>query len=99
LKLVGGTLSSVTRQEQPRTGSLATGWPVRGTWAAPEAERVLTDVTQLLTATTPRAKTQRQATLTKDLAVLDAEGARADAAITKAIKALAMHATPPRPPG
>jgi hypothetical protein len=65
-------------------------------WAAPDAERVQTDVARLLSATTPQARTQAQAILTRDLSTLNAERAAIDGPIAKAIKALRMHAAPPR---
>jgi len=65
-------------------------------WAAPDAERVQTDVARLLSATTPQARTQAQAILTRDLSTLNAERAAADGPIARAIKALRMHAAPPR---
>jgi hypothetical protein len=69
------------------------------TWAAPDAQRVQDDVAALLGATTPQAKTQAQTTLTRDLAALDAERVKVNGPIGKAIKALALKATPPRLPG
>jgi hypothetical protein len=66
------------------------------TWAAPDAERVQTDVAQLLSASTPQARSSAQATLSRDLSTLNAERAAVDAPIAKAIKALRMHAAPPR---
>lgn len=69
------------------------------TWATPDAERVQEDVANLLGATTPHARAQAQAALSKDLVVLNAERTRAEAPIAKAIKALSLHATPPNLPG
>lgn len=68
-------------------------------WAAPDAERVQTDVAQLLAATTPQAKSQAQADLSKALVTLDADRTTVDGPINKAISALALHASPPRLPG
>jgi hypothetical protein len=65
-------------------------------WAAPDAERVQTDVARLLSSTTPEARSQAQAILTHDLSTLNAERAAIDGPIAKAIKALSMHAAPPR---
>jgi hypothetical protein len=64
-------------------------------WAAPNAERVQTDVAQLLSSTTPQARSNAQAALSRDLSSLNAERAAIDAPIAKAIKALRMHASPP----
>lgn len=66
------------------------------TWAAPEAQRVQTDVARLLSAATPVARSNAQAILSRDLSTLNAERAAIDAPIAKAIKALRMHASPPR---
>lgn len=69
------------------------------TWAAPDAERVQTDVAAVLQASTSRARALAQRTLSRDLTVLDAQRARADAPINRAIRALHMHTAPPRLPG
>jgi hypothetical protein len=69
------------------------------TWAAPDAERVQSDVAAVLAARTPQAKSAAQARLASDVAVLDAQRTTVDGPINKAIRALAMHATPPRLPG
>jgi hypothetical protein len=66
------------------------------TWAAPDAERVQTDVARLLSATTPQARSNAQAALSRDLSTLNAERTAIDAPIAHAIKALRMHASPPR---
>jgi hypothetical protein len=66
------------------------------TWAAPDAQRVQTDVAQLLSATTPQARSNAQAALSRDLSTLNAERTAIDAPIAHAIKALRMHASPPR---
>ncbi|HTZ90909.1 MAG TPA: hypothetical protein VMB74_00825 [Streptosporangiaceae bacterium] len=65
-------------------------------WAAPDAERVQTDVAQVLSSTTPQARSTAQATLTRDLGTLNADRAAIDAPIATAIKALSMHDSPPR---
>jgi hypothetical protein len=65
-------------------------------WAAPDAQRVQTDVANLLSSTTAQARSNAQADLSRDLASLNAERAAIDAPIAKAIKALRMHAAPPR---
>jgi hypothetical protein len=69
------------------------------TWAAPDAENVQNDVAAVLAAQTPQAKSSAQARLSRDLAVLNAERAKIDGPINKAIKSLAMHAAPPVLPG
>ncbi|HUC22423.1 MAG TPA: hypothetical protein VMA73_06915 [Streptosporangiaceae bacterium] len=66
------------------------------TWAAPDAERVQTDVAQLLSSTTPQARSNAEAALSRDLSTLNAERAKIDAPIATAIKSLRMHASPPR---
>jgi hypothetical protein len=53
----------------------------------------------VLGATTAQAKSQALATLGRDVAALDAQRAKADGPISKAIKALAVKAAPPRLPG
>jgi hypothetical protein len=68
-------------------------------WAAPNAEQVQTDVAQLLTATTPQARSAAQTALTQALAALDAVRSKVYGPMDRAIRALAMHATPPRLPG
>jgi hypothetical protein len=65
-------------------------------WAAPDAERVQTDVAQVLSASSPHARSSAQAVLSRDLSTLNAERAAIDTPIAKAIKALGMHASPPR---
>lgn len=68
-------------------------------WAAPNAEQVETDVARLLTATTPQARGKAQSALSHALAALDAQRAKVYGPINAAIRALAMHASPPRLPG
>jgi hypothetical protein len=65
-------------------------------WAAPDAERVQTDVATILQASTAQARSQAETTLATDLAALNAERAKVDGPMDKAIKALAMHASPPQ---
>lgn len=65
-------------------------------WAAPDAERVQTDVAAILQASTPQARSQAEVTLSSDLAALNTERTKVDGPMDKAIKALAMHASPPR---
>jgi hypothetical protein len=69
------------------------------TWAAPDAQRVQDDVAAVLGATTAQAKSQAHAALTRDLAALDAQRAKVDALISKAIKTTALKAALPRLPG
>jgi hypothetical protein len=68
-------------------------------WAAPNAEQVQTDVAQVLSATTPQARSRSEAALSHDLTKLDAERALVEAPVNHAIKMLAMHSSPPRLPG
>jgi hypothetical protein len=68
-------------------------------WAAPDAENVQNDVAAVLAAQTPAAKRLAQARLSHDLAILNAERAKIDGPINKAIKSLAMRAAPPNLPG
>lgn len=68
------------------------------TWAAPDAQRVQTDVANVLAAATPAARARAQTALTRDLATLNAQRAKIDALIETAIRKLAMHASPPRLP-
>ena len=66
------------------------------TWAVPDAERVQTDVAVILSSTTPQARSTAQENLSRDLNTLNAERAAIETPIAKAIKALRMHASPPR---
>jgi len=68
-------------------------------WAAPDAEQVQTDVALVLSAATPLARSRAQATLSRDLARLNAERSAADRPIELAIRSLAMRSPPPRLPG
>ncbi len=68
-------------------------------WAAPDAEQVQTDVAQVLAATSPAARTRDQAALAQAVRKLDAQRAVVDRTLTKAIKALSPHSSPPRLPG
>ena len=69
------------------------------TWAAPDAQRVQDDVAAVLSATTPQARSQAHAALSRDLAALNAQRAKVDAPISRAIRTLAMTAAPPKLPG
>lgn len=68
-------------------------------WAAPNAEQVQTDVAQVLSATSPQARSRNEAALGQALTKLDAERALVEAPVSTAIKSLAMHSSPPRLPG
>jgi hypothetical protein len=68
-------------------------------WAAPNAEQVQLDIANVLSSNTPQATSTAEAALARHLAALDAERSKVDAPIVKAIRALAMHASPPRLPG
>lgn len=68
-------------------------------WAAPDAAQVQTDVAAVLSATTAQARSQAAATLAGAVTKLDQQRASIDGPINKAIRALAMHASPPRLPG
>jgi hypothetical protein len=82
-------------------GSFGLAGSVSGlvTWAAPDAQRVQDDVAAVLSATTSQAKSHAHAALSRDLAALDAERAKVDGPINRAIRALAMRAAPPGLPG
>lgn len=72
------------------------------TWAAPDAERVQTDVAHVLaarTASSPQTAGQARAALKQALSNLDAQRSAVDAVMRSAIRSLAMHAAPPRLPG
>jgi hypothetical protein len=71
---------------------------VRGlvTWAAADAQRVQTDVAQVLSGATPQARSNADAALSRDLRTLNAERAAIDTPIARAINALHMQASPPR---
>jgi hypothetical protein len=68
-------------------------------WAAPDAETVQTDVADLLTARTAPARARAQAALTSALSVLDRQRSVIYSLINAAIKALALHTSPPKLPG
>jgi hypothetical protein len=68
-------------------------------WAAPDAERVQTDVANVLAARSPGQKASAEAALRHALATLDAQRTAAESVLDRAIKALAVHASPPRLPG
>lgn len=68
-------------------------------WAAPDAERVQTDVASVLSAHSTLARSQAQARLSTDLAALDRKRAQINAVIGKAITSLQVHQSGPRLPG
>ena len=68
-------------------------------WAEPDAANVQDDVASLLTARTPAARAAAQAALGKALAALNRQRSAVDSPVEAAIRALAMHASPPRLPG
>ncbi len=69
------------------------------TWAAPDAQRVQTDVADVLTATRPQARQAALAALQRAQARLDAQRATVYSIIETASTALSAHAAPPRLPG
>ena len=68
-------------------------------WAAPDAERVQTDVASLLSAQTTAARSQAQGRLTADLAALDSKRAQINRVINVAIRSLGVTESGPRLPG
>jgi hypothetical protein len=69
------------------------------TWAAPDAQRVQTDVARILTARDPAARAKAAAALHRDLATLDSQRSAVDAGIRPAITSLHPGSGPPRLPG
>jgi hypothetical protein len=68
-------------------------------WAAPDAQRVQTDVANVLTARSPQAKRLASAALRQAQAKLDAQRTVVDSIIESASATLSAHAAPPRLPG
>jgi hypothetical protein len=68
-------------------------------WAAPNAEKVQSDVARVLSATTPQARSQDETALSAALRKLDAERVLVERPVNGAIKTLAMHSSAPRLPG
>jgi hypothetical protein len=68
-------------------------------WAVPHAAQVQSDVAAVLAAKSPQARSQNEAALNRAVHTLDAERTAVDRPITTAIRALALHAAPPRLPG
>jgi hypothetical protein len=71
-----------------RLGGAVTGLVA---WAAPDAERVQTDVANELSASSPQARTQAQAQLTADEATLSRQGAAVNHLVDAAMKSLGVH--------
>jgi hypothetical protein len=69
------------------------------TWAAPDAQRVQTDVADVLSARSPQARASASAALRQARAELDAQRAAVDSVIETASAALSAHAVPPTLPG
>jgi hypothetical protein len=69
------------------------------TWAAPDAERVQTDVARVLTAPSPQARITAQATLRAALVALDAQRSAVYSVIESASRSLSARAAPPKLPG
>ncbi len=69
------------------------------TWATPDAQRVQTDVADVLTARSPQARASASAALRQARAELDAQRAAVDSVIETASTALSAHAVPPTLPG
>jgi hypothetical protein len=68
-------------------------------WAAPDAERVQTDVANVLSARTAAARSQAQARLNADLVVLNRQRSQIDTVINAARKALSVTQPGPALPG
>ncbi len=68
-------------------------------WAAPDAERVQTDVATVLSTPGPQARSQAEATLTAALAALDAKRTQINAIVDKARTSLAVREPGPQLPG
>jgi hypothetical protein len=68
-------------------------------WAAPDAENVQTDVANVLSARTAAARSQAEARLNADLAVLNKQRSQIDSVINAARKALGVTQPGPALPG
>ncbi len=77
-------------------GSVVTGLV---TWATPDAQKVQTDVAQVLAASDKRARSQATAALSKALATLNVQRAAVYSVIASANSSLAARAAPPALPG
>ena len=69
------------------------------TWAFPLAQRVQSDVANVLRARTGSARARASAALQRDQRALDAERTAIDKIINRAITGLSAHAQPPSLPG
>lgn len=69
------------------------------TWASPDAERVQSDVADVLAASSPLARARASAALRQARAKLDVQRSAVDSIIESASAALSAHAAPPRLPG
>lgn len=68
-------------------------------WAAPDAQRLQTDIATVLSAGTDQGRRAALAALGRDLQVLDAQRAFVDTIIRSASNALSARASPPLLPG
>jgi hypothetical protein len=68
-------------------------------WAVPDAERVQTDVANVLAARTSQARSAAESQLTAALAVLNKQRSEIDSVLNAAIKDLNVHESGPRLPG
>jgi hypothetical protein len=69
------------------------------TWAFPLAQRVQTDVADILTASSASARASGNTDLAKDQRAMDAERAKIDGKLRSVITALDAHTQPPNLPG
>lgn len=69
------------------------------TWASPDAERVQSDVADVLAASSPQARALASAALRQARAKLDVQRSAVYSVIESASAALSAHAAPPRLPG
>ena len=69
------------------------------TWAFPDAQRVQTDVANMLSATGATARAQASAALTRDTRDLDAQRAKVDKIMMNAVRATSAQASLPDLPG
>jgi hypothetical protein len=79
-----------------RLGAVVTGLV---NWAAPDAMNVQNDVVAVLSAADAQGVNSAMARLHQAIATLDAQRAAVDSVIDRAIRSLAMHASPPGLPG
>lgn len=69
------------------------------TWAFPDAQRVQTDVANMLSAPNATARAQASAALTRDTRDLDAQRAKVDKIMMNAVRATSAQASLPDLPG